>query len=202
MTTLLIWHTHLINYHTGTQTTLYTLRKKYWVIDGRNQVRKLIRSCMVCAKANPPSVEYLMAHLPGVRVTEARPFLNVGVDYCGSFLIKEKKERNRGKVEVYAAVFICLVVETVHLELVSDLTTEAFLAALKRFIARRGRCQAIYSDNGTNLVRANNELREILKHVRSQEHNEATIQFCTDHGVSSTLRHLSRQTSVASGMPP
>ncbi|GFY18419.1 integrase catalytic domain-containing protein [Trichonephila clavipes] len=55
------------------------------------------------------------------------------------------------------------VVKAIHLELVSDLTTEAFLAALKRFAARRGRPIEIHSDNGGNFVGANNELRKILK---------------------------------------
>ncbi|GFU02038.1 integrase catalytic domain-containing protein [Trichonephila clavipes] len=56
-----------------------------------------------------------------------------------------------------------LKVKAIHLELVSDLTTEAFLAALKRFVARRGRPIEIHSDNGRNFVGANNELRKILK---------------------------------------
>ncbi|GFV04609.1 integrase catalytic domain-containing protein [Trichonephila clavipes] len=55
------------------------------------------------------------------------------------------------------------VVKAIHLEIVSDLTTEAFLEALKRFVARRGRPIEIYSDNSRNFVGANNELRKILK---------------------------------------
>ncbi|GFV33276.1 uncharacterized protein TNCV_1497981 [Trichonephila clavipes] len=56
-----------------------------------------------------------------------------------------------------------LKIKAIHLEIVSDLTTEAFLAALKRFVARRGRPIEIHSDNGRNFVGANNELRKILK---------------------------------------
>ena len=50
-----------------------------------------------------------------------------------------------------------------HLELVDDLSTDNFIMALKRFIARRGRPQSIHSDNGTNFVGANNELRKYIK---------------------------------------
>ncbi|GFY01109.1 integrase catalytic domain-containing protein [Trichonephila clavipes] len=55
------------------------------------------------------------------------------------------------------------VVKAIHLEIVSNLTTKAFLAALKRFVARRGRPIEFHSDNGRNFVGANNELRKILK---------------------------------------
>ncbi|XP_076247809.1 uncharacterized protein LOC143187481 [Calliopsis andreniformis] len=43
------------------------------------------------------------------------------------------------------------------------MTTEAFIAAFKRFIARKGICRIIYLDNGTNFVSANNELNDIYQ---------------------------------------
>ncbi|XP_063823947.1 uncharacterized protein LOC135073722 isoform X3 [Ostrinia nubilalis] len=53
-------------------------------------------------------------------------------------------------------------VKAVHLELVTDLTTEAYMAALNRFVARRGKPQSITSDNGTNFVGASNDLQRFL----------------------------------------
>ena len=47
-------------------------------------------------------------------------------------------------------------------ELVSDMTTEAFIAALPRFVSRRGKCTDLYSDNGKNFVEENKELRRLL----------------------------------------
>ena len=108
---------------------------------------------------------------------ESRPFTNVGVDYCGPFYIKEKRERNRRQIKVYVAIFICLAVKAVHIELVGDLTSEAFIAALRRFIARRGFCSIIYSNNGTNFIGANNELRELYDLLQSDDHNEKVNAF-------------------------
>jgi len=51
----------------------------------------------------------------------------------------------------------------VHLELVSDFTSEAFIAALKCFIARRGLIDHLYSDSGSNFVGANRELKAFFK---------------------------------------
>ncbi|XP_054281288.1 uncharacterized protein LOC128998954 [Macrosteles quadrilineatus] len=55
--------------------------------------------------------------------------------------------------------------KAVHLELVTDLTTEAFIAALTRFISRRGICSHIYCDCGTNFKGAANELNRITQHT-------------------------------------
>jgi len=61
----------------------------------------------------------------------------------------------------YIAIFVCFVTKAVQIEFVTSLTTEIFLAALRRFIARRGKLKTIYSDNGTNFQGAANELHEI-----------------------------------------
>ena len=117
---------------------------------------RTIKRCVRCCRANPPPVEYLMGDLPEARITESRPFTNVGIDYCGPFYIKERRDRNRRKIKIYAAIFVCLATKAVHIELVSDLTTDAFLAALRRFISRRRHCATILTNNGTNFVGAKN----------------------------------------------
>ena len=125
----------------------------------------------------------MMGNLPKVRDTAARPFANVGVDYCGPFFIKEKRLRNRNKLKVYAAVFVCLAVKAVHIELVGDLTTELFIASLRRFFARRGKPKAMYCDNGTNSVGARNQLSDLYRLVNSKEFNEKTEQYVTNQGI-------------------
>ena len=150
VTSLIIENEHRIQLHTGTQATLYSMRRRYWPIDGRTQVWKTIRNCVRCCRARPPPINYIMGDLPEARIRESRLFTKVGV-LVGPFFIKERRHRNLKRIKVYVAVFVCLVVKAVHLELVSDLTSEAFIAALRRFIARRGFCTNLYSDNGTNL---------------------------------------------------
>ncbi|KAK9301926.1 hypothetical protein QLX08_005923 [Tetragonisca angustula] len=119
------------------QTTLYSIRQ-YWLLvfsqENNQKLRKMFQS-------SPPSTNYQMRDLPTVRVIEAPPFTNVSIDYCGPFFVKERKVRNRSRIKVY--VLVCLAMKAVHLELTSDLTTEAFLASLKKFIARRGKCRNV-----------------------------------------------------------
>jgi hypothetical protein len=82
-------------------------------------------------------------------------------------------------IKAYVCVFISLSIRAVHLELVSNLTTEAFIACLRRFISRRGKPTLIWSDNGTNFVGASNELKELDKFLRSQKAHDEISSFCS-----------------------
>ncbi|XP_033212236.1 uncharacterized protein LOC117169837 [Belonocnema kinseyi] len=163
--------------HAGTQATLYSVRDILWPLNGRNITRQIIHKCVRCFRARRREIDYVMGDLPQERVSRCRPFLNVGVDYFGPFYIKEKRFRNRNKLKVYVALFTCLSTKAVHLELVSDLTTEAFIASLKRFFARRGISQNIHSDDATNYVGANRQLVKVYELFQSEEHNNGVKEF-------------------------
>ncbi|XP_015437828.1 PREDICTED: uncharacterized protein LOC107192974 [Dufourea novaeangliae] len=160
-TTLVIRHMHWRHYHTGVLGTLNAIRQIYWPINAMQSVKHCIRTCVPCHRANPTISRYQMGNLPKNRVTLNRPFLITGIDHCGPLYIKEKRVRNTKTVKAYVAVFVCFSTKAVHLELVGDLTTDSFLASLKRFFARRGKSSDIYSDNAKTFVGADRELREI-----------------------------------------
>lgn len=50
----------------------------------------------------------------------------------------------------------------IHLEVASSLDTDACINALRRFMSRRGQVKHLWSDNGTNFVGAERELKEAL----------------------------------------
>ncbi|XP_062537800.1 uncharacterized protein LOC134206127 [Armigeres subalbatus] len=107
------------------------------------------------------------------RVNPAPPFQKVGGDYCGPFLVSYPQRRSH-PVKCFVTVFVCLVEKAIHVKLVADLTTEAFLAALKRFFARRGRPVLIMCDNAKNFVGAKRELRRLLN-LFEQEHFQNSV---------------------------
>jgi len=111
-----------------------------------------------------------MVDLPAERLESNRAFKKCGVDYAGPISIKTSLRRNAAVLKGYICVFVCFSTRAVHIELVADLTTKAFLNILKRFIGRRGVCSDIFSDNATNFVRANNRLLELKKRFHSEEH--------------------------------
>ena len=80
-------------------------------------------------------------------------------------------------------MFVSFSVKAVHLELVSDLTTEAFLATLRRFVARRGKPSTIWSDHGTNFVGAANDLRELYTFLGQAETRDSVSNFYAEQNI-------------------
>ncbi|GFX23518.1 integrase catalytic domain-containing protein [Trichonephila clavipes] len=139
ITTLVIRQFHLRGFHSGTQMTLSLIRQHYWIQDGRSTIRREIKRCIECCRFNSKPSYPKMGDLPKQRITQTRPFEIVGIDFAGPILTKCQHLRKANKFKSYICLFICLATKAVHLELVSTLSTDAMLAALRRFIARRDR---------------------------------------------------------------
>lgn len=173
---------HADHKHCSPQALLGIVRQRFWPIKGKILARATVHRCITCSKAKPKLFNQIMGDLPSTRVTPARPFVNAGVDYCGPITVHYKL-RGKRPHKAYIAVFCCFATKAVHLELVSDLTTDAFIGALKRFIARRGYCQNLYCDNATNFVGAKNKLPELSTIIHSPEAQEAITNDCSKKGI-------------------
>ncbi|GBN00360.1 hypothetical protein AVEN_270126-1 [Araneus ventricosus] len=110
-----------------------------------------------------------MGNLSKERVTPNSPFTNCGVEFCGPFLIKFKNQRKGMYSKIYVAIIICLSTKAIHLETVSDLSSEAFIASLKRFIAQRGKMAMIITDKAANFKGAKSELNHLFNVIRNPD---------------------------------
>ncbi|XP_071042700.1 uncharacterized protein [Parasteatoda tepidariorum] len=180
-TELLMTHLHIKNLHLGPQTLLYCTRERFWPLRGRSIARKIVHKCIVCFKHKPLVTNQLMGTLPRERVNPNYPFLHSGVDYCGPFQIKYKRQRKGNFQRIYVTIFVCLASKAIHLEVVSDLTTDAFLATLKRFVARRGKCATISQDNAKNFVGASRELPRLQNLTRFPD--EKLASYLASEGI-------------------
>lgn len=165
---LMFMHEHLKLGHAGPQQLLYSIREKFWPLSGKNTAKRIVHSCIKCFKVKPKVIIPRMGDLPKNRISPSLPFFIVGVDYAGPFFIKDRKGKGYKISKAYVALFVCFVTKAIHLELVNDLSKDAFIAALRRFMGRRGKPLEIHSDNGTNFVGANNDLKEFYKFLNSQ----------------------------------
>lgn len=157
--TLILKHIHQQLGHSGRSHVLSTLRRRYWITGANTAVRKIITECCFCRRHNAKMMEQKMGDLPKERILPNHPpFTNVGVDYFGPIDVK----RGRGTVKRYGVIFTCLSSRAVHLEVANSLDTDACINVLRRFICRRGQVSHIQSDNGTNFIGTERELRESL----------------------------------------
>ncbi|XP_051160117.1 uncharacterized protein LOC127280858 [Leptopilina boulardi] len=148
---LLVRETHERYGHSGTQIIMNVLREKFWIISLRRIIRSVIAKCVICQKQKAKRMECESPPLPENRVRDAAIFEVTGVDFAGPIFSK-------GGGKCWICVFTCAVYRAVHFELTSSLSAEGFVECLRRFIARRGRPQYVYSDNGTNFVGTANAL--------------------------------------------
>ncbi|GFW65168.1 integrase catalytic domain-containing protein [Trichonephila clavipes] len=173
LTVQIIVHFHRKNLHTGASSLLHYVREKFWPLNGRSLCRKVVHVCLVCFKSRPLVTSQLMGNLPRDRVVPDYPFNCSGVDFRGTFMIRYKNQGKGILHKIYICVFVCYVSKAIHIEIVSDLTSNAFIATLKRFFSRRGKCAKLYSDNGKTFVGANKELKRFLKLIEDSDDNLA-----------------------------
>jgi hypothetical protein len=138
-TRLVVSAEHLRHHHTVPKLLNASLRERYWIPRIRNFVRTVNHQCLTCCKFKTQATQQLMVELPSTRVQPARPFLTSGVDYAGPILLRLGTPRSKTITKGYIAIFVCFVTQAVHVEVVTSLTTEAFLAALRLFRACRGK---------------------------------------------------------------
>ncbi|GBM39321.1 hypothetical protein AVEN_257434-1 [Araneus ventricosus] len=122
-----------------------------------------------------------MGHLPSERVNISGPITITGLDLCGPYLVKYKNQRKGTLNKVYICVCICFSTKAIHLEILSDLTSDALIATLKRFTSRRGRCSKIYADDATNFVGSNSKLKKFYELINFPDENLAN--YFTSEGI-------------------
>lgn len=218
---LIIVDAHLRACHGGAQLTMAILRQKYWITNCRTAVKKIINTCVICTRYKKDVAQQLMGSLPPARTNQTFPFAISGVDFAGPFEVRKtvmqqmnlrqlavKQYKMPATIKCWVVVFVCMTTKAVHLDLAHGLSVEAFLEVFARFTSRRGQCNQLWSDNGTNFVGTNKELQRVQKEWRNLLPNKelaalgTTWQFISpaaphqgglwEAGVKSMKHHLRR----------
>lgn len=168
---LIVRHAHAITLHGTTQQTFMYVSQRYHIIKCKSLIKWVANKCVKCFRLRCLTQQQLMGQLPKYRITPNRPFLNCGVDFAGPFLMKKFKGKCKSYYKSYFALFVCFSTKAIHLELVIDLSTAAFIAAYRRFISRRGLVRNMYSDCGTNFVGAERAITRRVS-VEDKQWNE------------------------------
>lgn len=155
ITMLLIRDLHERSAHQGRGMTLAKIRSSgLWIVNAKSVVSSFIHQCVICRKMRAKPIIPQMKDLPESRVTPQPPFTSIGVDCFGPFTVKER----RSELKRYGLMVTCLASRAIHIEVLDDLSTTAFINGLRNVIAIRGPVQEIYCDRGTNFIGAIDEL--------------------------------------------
>ena len=155
---LIEWHHRQIQ-HRGKHSTVSRLREYgFWVINSSKETGSVVFRCVRCRWLRGRCGEQKMANLPANRIAVEPPFTFCGVDVFGPWDVKS----GRKTVKRYGVLFTCFSLRAIHIEVASSLETDTFIQALRRFIARRGAVRELRSDNGTNFLGADNELKKAI----------------------------------------
>lgn len=166
---LIVASAHLRVQHNGVKETLSEVRGKFWILKGRSLVKQHIGGCVTCRRfeglpySAPPAPP-----LPGFRVNEAPPFTHAAVDFAGPLYVRGTNSSKERKV--WICLFTCCVTRAIHLELVNEFSTSAFIRCLKRFTARRGLPRRIISDNAKTFKATTKVIDSMLNHPDMRDH--------------------------------
>ena len=124
-----------------------------------------------------------MGQLPSCCIIPSSPFTHTGADFAGPLKVKRGYTCKPTYMDVYVCVFVCMATKAVHLEIVLNLTTADFLAALRRFVARRGCPETLATDNSPNFIGAQRDLKRLYQFLNSSETQSSVDRFCTTQNV-------------------
>ncbi|KAI9550868.1 hypothetical protein GHT06_006258 [Daphnia sinensis] len=154
------------------------LRTRYWIIAGRNVIKSVVNTCWPCKRRSSKPIPPLMASLPVHRLTPyLHPFTYTGVDYFGPLTVRVGGRGCRHEKR-WVCLFTCLTTRAVHLEVSDGLSLEEFMLCFTRFVSLRGKPNVVYSDNGTNLVAGEQELRQALTELVKQHQELQSKMAC------------------------
>ena len=157
-------HAHLL--HVGPTLVAASLARRFVIVGALRAVCDITRRCLIFLHVAGKPRPQLVGRLPADRLRPGPVFDKKGVDYADPILVKSRYVHKPVITNAYVCVFISFTVKVVKLEHISDFALEAFIATLRRFIARRGKPSVVWSDHGTKFVGAARELDEICKFHR------------------------------------
>ena len=163
--------------HSGIAATTAKVRRKFWILRAHNLAKNVKHECVFCKKMEHKLESQLMADLPKQRLApQTPPFYYTSCDYFGPYAVKVGRNKT---AKHYGVIFTCLNTRAIHLELAVDYSTMSYMQVLRRFFSIRGCPHFMLSDNGTQLVGASNELRQMIQGWNIKKLRD----FCAENGM-------------------
>lgn len=170
---MIVRQVHATIGHLGREHVMAKLREEFWIPRARVLIRTILRQCRGCRRIHARPMSQQMAPLPCDRTKAYEPpFTYTGLDYLGPLYVKH----GRGTAKRWCCLFTCLNTRAIHLELAHTLNTDDFILCLRGFLNRRGDVKELRSDQGSNFIGAERELREAIDQWNQNQIEKELLQ--------------------------
>ena len=146
---LLVLRFHKSLKHISVKQTL--TEQKYWILRGRNFVRKIVKNCTICKRYEGPPFQYpATPSLTKLRLNDTHAFHTVGIDNFGPLFIKPifgGQSDSLPMYKVWVTLYTCAASRGIMLDIVPKIDSNSFIKSFRRFISRRG-CPSIVISDG------------------------------------------------------
>ena len=144
--------------HSGVLSTVAKSRRKFWIVKAPRLAAKIRRSCFLCRLIDKMLATQIMAPLPASRQMMSPTFHEISLDLFGPFEIKDVINKRKRK-KIWGIVFNCLASRALHIDVSEDYGAESVIETVLKFTSLRGTPSKIYSDKGSQLMSAAEELK-------------------------------------------
>ena len=157
---LFLRHNHVKHHHQGIDYLRAKIQERYTILKIRSSLPSINPNCVTCRKFRAATIQPIMADFPVERLAyQCPPFTNTGVDYFAPFYVSVRRTTEKR----WGFLFTCLTTRAVHVEIVPSMDASSCVMGVERFVSRRGTPAIIWSDDGTNFVGAEKELRDNIE---------------------------------------
>jgi transposase InsO family protein len=175
--------------HAGVDAMIMRSRSRVWIIRIRPKAQAVKNACFTCRRHAKDLGSQVMAPLPAHRMGPTPPFCSTAVDLFGPLSIVGTVNK-RTTTKAWGVIFVCTATSLAHVEVVESYSTEAFLLALRRFMALHGAPKQFQSDQGTQLVAAS---KQVKTWDWSRVHQQAESAGAEWHVVPTGGQHFNGQ---------
>ena len=146
--------------HTAVAATVAKTRRRFWILKAHDLAKSVKFRCVFCREMQAKAESQVMAELPECRLAPfTPPFYYTSCDYFGPYHVKVGRNKT---TKYYGVIFTCLNTRAVHLELAVDSSTMEFIQVVRRFVSVRGQPSLMISDNGSQFIGAERQLKEMI----------------------------------------
>ena len=175
------WHDPSVQ-HCGIESTLRHVLKKCFIINGRNLIKQIKRSCHRCRFLEKRTVEMAMGPISACNLTIAPAFYYTQLDLSGPYL-SYSPQHKRTTVKIWLIVFCCCSTSAIKIKTMDDYSTTAFIQAITRFAVDHGFPKRLMCDEGSQLVKGCKEMRINLIDIQQKLHrSRVDFQVCPVQG--------------------